>query len=111
MGEEQVRACLREHPACGTHQAPPKAAKGGGCCPHRNALIMLERLWGSGDTPAAGEKQTRCSFPEKGPRTIQDTAAWPVSGQSLGKSWSEFPWSIFVDTGGRTEELGTASMD
>lgn len=111
MGEDQVRVCLREHPAHGTHQAPPKGAEGGGCCPHRDALIMLERLWGSGDTPATAEKQTLCPSPEKGPRTTRDTAAQSVSGQYLGKSWSEFSWTVFVDTGGRREQLGTASKD
>lgn len=62
---------------------------------------MLERLWGSEDAPAAGEKQTLCSFPEK------DN---PEQGQSLGKSWSELPWSMFVGTGERREQLGAASM-
>lgn len=76
-----------------------------------DTLIMLERLWGSGDTPATAEKQTLCPSQEKGPRTTRDTAAQAVSGQYLGKSWSEFSWSVFVDRGGRREQLGTASKD
>lgn len=111
VGEDQVRVCLKEHPAHGTQQAPPQSAEGGGCCPHRAALVMLESLWGSGHTPATGETQTLCPSPEKDQRTIQDTAAQSVSGQCPGKSWSEFPWSTFVDTGGRRELGAGSSLD